>query len=62
MSLDIDINSDLLSLEINDRFTFALASTLALDGSADSGTPHPSRRHAAAAWRRRQPVGGWAGG
>jgi len=38
MNLDVDINSDLYPLEINDRFTFALASTLALDGSTDSGT------------------------
>ena len=38
MGLDIDVNSDLFYLEINDRFTFALASTLALDGSADAGT------------------------
>ena len=38
MSLDMDINSDLFPLDINDRFTFALASTLALDGRPDSGT------------------------
>uniref|UniRef100_A0A7S2ICS3 DNA-directed RNA polymerases I, II, and III subunit RPABC3 n=1 Tax=Haptolina brevifila TaxID=156173 RepID=A0A7S2ICS3_9EUKA len=38
MVLDVDINSDLFNLEINDRFTFALASTLALDGAPDSGT------------------------
>ena len=37
MALDIDINSDLFHLEINDRFTLALASTLALDGSTDAG-------------------------
>ena len=38
MALDLDINSDLYTLEISDRFTFALASTLALDGTQDSGT------------------------
>ena len=38
MNLDMDVNSDLFNLEINDRFTLALASTLALDGSVDSGT------------------------
>jgi DNA-directed RNA polymerase I, II, and III subunit RPABC3 len=39
MLLDIDVNSDLLALDINDRFTFALARTLSLDTSrADSGT------------------------
>ena len=38
MMLDLDVNSDLLSLNIKDRFTFALAHTLALDGSTDSGT------------------------
>lgn len=37
MGLDLDINSDLFMLEINDRFTCALSSTLALDGSADPG-------------------------
>ena len=56
MNLDVDINSDLYPLEINDRFTFALASTLALDGSTDSGAPsdrshrgrHARRIHAPA--------------
>lgn len=43
MGLDLDINSDLFALEINDRFTFALASTLALDGSPDSGASLPAR-------------------
>jgi hypothetical protein len=39
MLLDLDVNSDLLALDINDRFTFALARTLSLDTSrADSGT------------------------
>ena len=38
MALDLDINSDLFNLEMRDRFTFALASTLALDGSQDPGT------------------------
>mmetsp|Transcript_40126 Transcript_40126/g.106134 ORF Transcript_40126/g.106134 Transcript_40126/m.106134 type:complete len:155 (-) Transcript_40126:420-884(-) len=38
MALDMDINSDLFPLEINDRFTLALATTLALDGKPDSGT------------------------
>ena len=38
MTLDLDYNSDLLELEINDRFTLALASTLALDGAPDAGT------------------------
>ena len=38
MALDLDVNSDLFPLEINDQFTFALAHTLALDGSTDSGT------------------------
>lgn len=37
MKLDMDVNSDLLSLNVTSRFTFALAHTLALDGSADSG-------------------------
>lgn len=37
MALDVDVNSDLLSLEVSDRFTFALSSTLALDGSQDTG-------------------------
>ena len=38
MDLDLDINSDIYTLEINDKFTAALASTLALDGSPDTGT------------------------
>ena len=38
MALDLDINSDLYMLDINDRFAFALASTLAPDGSPDPGT------------------------
>ena len=38
MTLDRDYHSDLLELEINDRFTLALASTLALDGAPDAGT------------------------
>jgi len=38
MSLDLDINSDLFPMDINDNFTFALAATLALDGSTDSGS------------------------
>ena len=37
MALDLDFNSDIYMLELNDRFTLALASTLALDGAADAG-------------------------
>ncbi|KOO31287.1 RNA polymerase ii core subunit [Chrysochromulina tobinii] len=37
MSLEMDINSDIFPLELNDRFTLALASTLALDGKPDTG-------------------------
>lgn len=36
MSLDLDVNSDLHPLELNDKFTFALASTLSLDGAPGS--------------------------
>ena len=38
MDLDLDINSDIYTLEINDKFTATLASTLALDGSPATGT------------------------
>ena len=38
MGLEMDINSDIFPLELNDRFTLALATTLALDGKPDSGT------------------------
>ena len=38
LHLDLDVNSDLYPLEVNDRFTLALASTLALDGTPDTGT------------------------
>ena len=38
MGLDIDINSDLFSLVVNDQFTFALASTLNLDGTQGTGS------------------------
>lgn len=37
MALDVDINSDLMHLDINERFTLALASTLDLQGKEDSG-------------------------
>lgn len=37
MLLDVDINSDLFPLELNDRITLALADTLALDGKPDAG-------------------------
>ena len=37
MGLDLDINSDLYTLDISDRFTFTLAATLAPDGTPDSG-------------------------
>lgn len=33
VSLELDINCDLYPLELNDKFTFALASTLAPDGT-----------------------------
>ena len=33
MLLDLDANSDLLALDINDRFTFALARTLSPSSS-----------------------------
>lgn len=36
MGLELDINSDLYPLEVNDKFTFALASTLSPDGSPGS--------------------------
>jgi DNA-directed RNA polymerase I, II, and III subunit RPABC3 len=35
MHLDLDVNTELYPLVVRDRFTFALASTLALDGSID---------------------------
>ena len=38
MALDLDVNSDLYTLDIKDRFTFALASTVNLDGAPDSGS------------------------
>ena len=38
LHLDLDVNSDLYPLEVGDRFTLALASTLALDGTPDTGT------------------------
>jgi DNA-directed RNA polymerases I, II, and III subunit RPABC3 len=36
MELHLDVNSDLSTLELNDKFTFALASTLSPDGAPDS--------------------------
>eukprot|EP00966_Prymnesium_polylepis_P302222 6982613-Prymnesium_polylepis.1 len=36
MVLDLDVNSDLCVLELNDKFTFALASTLSPDGAPGS--------------------------
>ena len=38
MGLDLDINSDLFPLDINDRFTLTVASSLALDGAQDTGS------------------------
>ena len=37
MHLDLDVNTDLWPLELGERFTFALASTLSLDGAPDTG-------------------------
>ena len=37
MHLDLDVNTDLWPLDLGDRFTFALASTLSLDGAPDAG-------------------------
>ena len=37
MHLDLDVNTDLWPLELGERFTFALASTLSLDGAPDAG-------------------------
>ena len=36
MTLDLDVNSDLHPLDLNDKFTFALASTLDPNGAAGS--------------------------
>ena len=36
MTLDLDVNSDLTNLDLNDKFTFALASTLSPDGTPGS--------------------------
>ena len=36
MTLDLDVNSDLHPLELNDKFTFALASTLSPDSTPGS--------------------------
>mmetsp|Transcript_35190 Transcript_35190/g.77447 ORF Transcript_35190/g.77447 Transcript_35190/m.77447 type:complete len:147 (-) Transcript_35190:302-742(-) len=38
LALDLDVNTDLYPLEIAERFTLVLVSTLATDGSADLGT------------------------
>ena len=37
MHLDLDVNTDLWPLELGERFPFALASTLSLDGAPDTG-------------------------
>lgn len=36
MTLDLDVNCDLQPVELNDKFTFALASTLSPDGTPGS--------------------------
>ena len=36
MELQVDVNSDLQQLEVNDKFKFALASTLSTDGTPGS--------------------------
>jgi DNA-directed RNA polymerase I, II, and III subunit RPABC3 len=38
MDLVLDINSDIYSVKQDDKITFVLASTLALDGAPDDGT------------------------
>ena len=50
MHLDLDVNTDLWPLELGERFTFALASTLSLDGAPDAGahTRHGKHRTATA--------------
>ena len=50
MHLDLDVNTDLWPLELGERFTFALASTLSLDGAPDAGahTRHGNHRTATA--------------
>jgi DNA-directed RNA polymerase I, II, and III subunit RPABC3 len=37
MELILDVDFDVYSLEVGNKFTFALASTLNLDGSPDEG-------------------------
>jgi len=38
MELILDVNTDIFSLEINQKLSFALSSTLNLDGTPDEGT------------------------
>ena len=40
MELVLDVNVELYPLEVGNKFTFALASTLNLDGSPDEGRLH----------------------
>ena len=45
MHLDLDVNTDLWPLELGERFTFALASTLSLDGAPDAGAHTRHGKH-----------------
>ena len=54
MHLDLDVNTDLWPLELGERFTFALASTLSLDGAPDAGARTRHGKHTTAAAARMQ--------
>eukprot|EP00033_Pygsuia_biforma_P001071 GCRY01001218.1.p1 GENE.GCRY01001218.1~~GCRY01001218.1.p1 ORF type:complete len:145 (-),score=9.71 GCRY01001218.1:328-762(-) len=45
MDLILDINTDIYPVDIADKFSFALASTLKLDGSPDDGSYDPTDNH-----------------
>ena len=44
MELLIDINSELWPVAANDKISFALATTLNLDGEPDDGTYQPQEK------------------
>ena len=44
MDLTLDVNTQLYKLEVNNKFTLALAKSLSLDGTPDDGTFDQSGR------------------
>ena len=44
MTLDLDVNTDVWPLDLGERFTFALASTLSLEGEPDTGSYDQERK------------------